>query len=454
MRRGGVLVLVTLLWVSNSVAAAAPASKTPPPPSITVDAAQSQGTISPGLFAKNERYTDAGDGVLDLSTLAANPTIVPIRADVLAYAKQAGITGLRFPGGSTAITYNWLDGIGPVLQRPTCTNAAGPPSACYAYGVMEAMEFAEALGPESVEWSEIVLSNTISAQNAADFVAFVNAPDDGSNSWAALRAEYGHPQPYGVHYWCIGNEVSPLMGNYPNATAWLNGFSVNGVVTWDGALNIMAAMKAVDPTIAVGSGWIVQNNDEFNALQAENARFDFVDLHSLTSGQGKGTTTAAQNYTTLHAAAKISAKTVAMQDLLESAQYPGLHGMTVVSSEIDVGDVPLRFGLGHALADAVALNSFIANGLTFEEESPFSALASQPPQTARSEDVEWYPVTGGSVPPGDQFGTWVATAPSYTYQLYANDLGTESVASSVKFRARPSPMTAVPAPRGTTASTC
>jgi alpha-L-arabinofuranosidase len=433
MKRGSVVVLAALLWVSGLVAAAAPMSKTLRLPSIVVDAAQNQGSISPGLFAKNERYTDAGDGVLDLSTLASDPTIVPIRADILAYAKQAGITGLRFPGGSVAITYNWLDGIGPVLKRPTCANAAGPPSACYAYGIMEAMEFAEALGPESVAWTEIVLSNTISIQQAADFVAFVNAPDDGSNPWATLRAEYGHPQPYGVHYWCIGNEVAPLKGNFPNATAWLNGFAVNGVTTWDGALNIMAAMKAVDPTIAVGSGWIVKNNDLFNALQAQNARLDFIDLHTLSSAQGEGTTTATQNYTTLRAAAKISAKTVAMQSLLDSSQYPALNDMTVISSEIDVGDIPLRFSLSHALADAVALNSFIANGLPFEEETPFSALASKPPQTARSEDLEWFPATGGNVPPGDQFGAWVATAPSYTYQLYASYLGTESVAASLTY---------------------
>jgi alpha-L-arabinofuranosidase len=383
------------------------------------------------LFARNQRYVDAGDGVLDLSTLASDPTIVPIRADVLAYARQAGITGLRFPGGSVGIAYNWKNGIGPVLRRPTCTNYAGAPSACYAYGIMEAMEFAEALGPQSVAWTEIVLSNTISAENAAEFVAFVNAPDDGSNPWAALRAEYGHPQPYGVHYWCIGNEVKPLKVYYPDATAWLNGYAQSGQTMWDGALNIMSAMKAVDPTIAVGSGWIVKNNDLFNALQGEGARFDFVDLHNLTNGHGSGTTTATENYTTVRAAAGISTKTVALQDLINGAQYPSLQGMTVLSSEIDVGDVALRFSLSHALAEAVALNSFIANDLTLEEQTPFSALVSHPPAAARSEDLEWFPVAGGGEPPGDQYGDWVATAPSYTYQLYANYLGTQSVAAAI-----------------------
>jgi alpha-L-arabinofuranosidase len=390
-----------------------------------------QGSISPGLFTKNERYIDAGDGVLDLSTLASDPTVVPIRADVLAYAKQAGITGLRFPGGSVGEFYNWQDGIGPVLSRPTCANPAGPPAACYSYGIMEALAFAEALGPESVAWTEITLSNLISAQSAADFVAFVNAPDDGSNPWAALRAEYGHPQPYGVHYWCIGNEVSPWMNHYPNATAFLNGYSVSGQVMWDGALSIMSAMKAVDPTIAVGSGWAIRNNDLLNALQSEDARFDFVDLHTLSDGQGSGTTTAAQNYATIRKAAGIATKTVALQALINSAEYPALNGMTVISSEMDVGDVALRYSLSHALAGAVSLDAFIANGLTFEEETPFSALSSIPPQTARCEDLEWFAVDGSSTPPGDQFDDWVATAPSYTYQLYANYLGTQSVAATI-----------------------
>ena len=44
------------------------------------------------------------------------------------------------------------------------------------------------------------------AQDAADLVEYLNSPDDGKHPWAARRAGDGHPEPYGVKYFEIGNE--------------------------------------------------------------------------------------------------------------------------------------------------------------------------------------------------------------------------------------------------------
>jgi alpha-L-arabinofuranosidase len=435
--RGGVISLVVAATCGVLLPPGGATVTTTASPSIVVDATQLGHQISPGLYGENQVFTAGGKGVLDLSSIAANPTIVPIRADVLAWAQTQGFTGLRFPGGSVAITYNWHNGLGPVLDRPTCTNTAGPPTACNSYGIMEAMELVEALGPQAVFGTEMVLNSTTTAQDAADFVQFVNAPDNGSNPWAALRAQYGHPAPYGVHYWVIGNEVHPSSVNYPSATYWLNGYSVNGKVRWDGALNIMQAMKAVDPTIAVGSGWSMRRSyDLIDALQAEGARFDFLDIHNLTGGHGKGTTLTVQHYSAIQAATGVSDLTVALDNLINSSQYSALNGMPVFSSEVDVSDIALRYDLAHTLDNAVMLNSFIANGLQFEENSPLSSLFSIPPGSARSEDLQWYPgpandPEGAAQPAGDPYINWVASAPSLTNALYANDLGVQSVFSSI-----------------------
>jgi hypothetical protein len=399
-------------------------------PGIVVNAGQLLGPISLGLFTNNQRYEDGGTGVLDLSTLFSDPTIVPLKPDIVAYAQQEGVTGLRFPGGTQGDYYNWESGIGPVLSRPTCANLAGPPSACNSYGIMEHMEFMEAIGSNAVAWTGITLARNIRAQDAANFVEFVNSPDDGNHPWAALRAAYGHPAPYGVRFWALGNEVAPNKRYFPDVNSWLDGYAVKGVSVWDGALNIRNAMKAVDPTIDVGTGWSPKNNDLFNALQARNTRFDFADIHGLGGSQGSGTTSTMQNYTAVGAASHIADKTVALQNMINGPLYPALNGMIIYSWEIDVSDVALRYGLSHALTNSVSMDEFIANHLTFESHTPFSALNTKPPETARAEDVQFYP----SLPPdptGNYFVNWIATAPSYAYKLYAYDLGTQSVASAI-----------------------
>lgn len=422
--------MVAGLAVLGAACSTPPKPPTPFSPSIVVNAGQVLGPISLGLYTNNHRYKDGGKGVLDLSSLSANPTIVPVKADILAYAIQEGVTGLRYPGGTEGDYYNWEYGIGPVLSRPTCANQAGPPAACNSYEIMEHMAFMEAIGPDAVAWTGITLARNIRAQDAANFVQFVNSPDDGNHPWAALRAKYGHPAPYDVRFWALGNEVVPDHKYFPDVNAWLDGYSLNGVSVWDGALNIRNAMKAIDPTIDVGTGWTPHNNDLYNALQARNTRFDFADVHGLAGAQGSGSTPTIQNYTAISAAAHIADKTVAVQRMVDGSQYPALHGMMIYSWEIDVGDIALRYSLSHALTNAVSMDAFIANHLAFEEHTPFSALNTKPPSNARAEDVQFYP-SNPPDPSGNYYVDWIATAPSYTYKLYSNYLGTQSVTSTI-----------------------
>ena len=86
------------------------------------------------------------------------------------------------------------------------------------------------------------------AQLAADWVEYCNAPNDGSNpnggtDWAEQRAADGSPEPFAVPYWEIGNEVfgSWETGNDPVGSTYAKNFNT-----------IADAMKAVDPTIAIG----------------------------------------------------------------------------------------------------------------------------------------------------------------------------------------------------------
>jgi hypothetical protein len=57
-------------------------------------------------------------------------------------------------------------------------------------------------------------------RDAADLVDYLNAENDGANPWAALRAANGHPEPYNIKNFEIGNEMY-----LDNQRYWLTGDS-------------------------------------------------------------------------------------------------------------------------------------------------------------------------------------------------------------------------------------
>ena len=46
---------------------------------------------------------------------------------------------------------------------------------------------------------------TGSIKDAGDLVEYCNHP--GGTYWSDLRAQNGHPEPYNIKYWCLGNEM-------------------------------------------------------------------------------------------------------------------------------------------------------------------------------------------------------------------------------------------------------
>ena len=60
----------------------------------------------------------------------------------------------------------------------------------------------------------ICLSFSDGPQSAANLVEYCNG--DARTPWGAKRAANGHPAPYGVKYWQIGNEISGDDENYLN----------------------------------------------------------------------------------------------------------------------------------------------------------------------------------------------------------------------------------------------
>lgn len=110
---------------------------------------------------------------------------------------------LRWPGGCYAETYDWRDGIGP--ERPVRPNWWTNWDGRYEtneVGTHEFMDFCELLGTKPYLAANLT---SVSPLQIRAWMDYCNSPE-GTTSLAAERAENGHPAPFGVRYWGIGNE--------------------------------------------------------------------------------------------------------------------------------------------------------------------------------------------------------------------------------------------------------
>ena len=124
------------------------------------------------------------------------------RRDVLAALKEWGLTIVRYPGGNFVSNYNWRDGVGPRSQRPRRRELAWQSIETNQFGTDEFLEFCRRLGCQPMLGMNF---GTGSIRDAADLVEYCNAPT--GTELPDLRAKNGRREPYGVKYWCLGNEM-------------------------------------------------------------------------------------------------------------------------------------------------------------------------------------------------------------------------------------------------------
>ena len=125
-----------------------------------------------------------------------------MRADTLAVLKELDSPIYRWPGGNFVSGYDWKDGVGPRDRRPPRKNPAWTGVEHNDFGLHEFLRFCEILGTEPYI---AVNSGLGSVESAADEVQYANGAAD--TPMGRLRAEHGHPQPWKVTYWGIGNEM-------------------------------------------------------------------------------------------------------------------------------------------------------------------------------------------------------------------------------------------------------
>lgn len=178
--------------------------------------------------------TGSGSFHIGAVSLMPSDNIEGFRAEVIAALKQLHSGVYRFPGGNFVSGYEWRNAIGDPDKRPPIMDPVWHAVQPNDVGTDEFMTLCRLLG---VDAYITVNAGFGDAWSAAQLVEYVNGST--STPMGKLRAANGHPQPYNVKFWGVGNEP---WGE------WQLGFMP--VAQFELKYEMFAkAMLAVDPTI-------------------------------------------------------------------------------------------------------------------------------------------------------------------------------------------------------------
>ncbi|MBR4133855.1 MAG: hypothetical protein IKU04_04960 [Bacteroidales bacterium] len=144
-----------------------------------------------------------GSGSFSIGAVSLMPAdnVEGYRADILAILKNVGSPIYRWPGGNFLSGYEWRDGIGDPDQRPPRYDYAWNTVESNDMGTDEYLTWCRLLGSEPYL---VVNTGFGDAYSAGQWVEYVNGAE--STPMGRERAKNGHPAPYGVIYWGVGNE--------------------------------------------------------------------------------------------------------------------------------------------------------------------------------------------------------------------------------------------------------
>ena len=217
--------------------------------SVVVNSTELGRSLPSDVIGSNINFINNGSGILSGNNLTTPPYLTKAFASL-------GLGAVRFPGGSLSQFYNWWNGIGPKNLRPTGFNDYTGGVTDNNYGTDEHAQFCAAIGAKA---SITVNFGTGTPLTAANWVEYCNSPVPPLNAsvqwkttdfhgnqsaprgyFAWLRGQYGHPAPYNVSRWEVGNEVYDPWTNTYNASQYATRF-----------LKFLTAMKAIDSSIKV-----------------------------------------------------------------------------------------------------------------------------------------------------------------------------------------------------------
>ncbi|WP_248927184.1 alpha-L-arabinofuranosidase C-terminal domain-containing protein [Paenibacillus hamazuiensis] len=216
--------------------------------------------------ADHERWLDhvsTGMLWLDHISLLPSDSVGNVRKEVVDMTRELNAGMMRLAGNYIS-AYHWRQAIGPELERPCIVNEAWGGWTNKYFGTDEFIRFCREL---NVEPLICVNDGSGTPEEAAEWIEYCNGGAD--TPMGRLRAANGHPKPYGVKYWEIGNEV---WGAWQVGHCSAEQFAERYV-------RFAESMKAADPGIVLLA--CGHTNMEWNRVLLERAaeQVDYLTLH-------------------------------------------------------------------------------------------------------------------------------------------------------------------------------
>jgi len=147
--------------------------------------------------------TGTGSGNFHIGTVSLMPAdnVEGFRADTIAELRKLKSGFWRLPGGNFASDFRWYDSVGERDKRPPVFDYAWNAAQSNDVGMDEFMTLCRLIG---VEPYITVNAGFGDAHSAAEEVEYMNGPV--KTRMGAMRARNGHPEPYHVKFWNVGNE--------------------------------------------------------------------------------------------------------------------------------------------------------------------------------------------------------------------------------------------------------
>jgi alpha-N-arabinofuranosidase len=222
--------------------------------------------------------TFKGPGILWIGSVSLMPedNLSGYRRDVIEAFQEIKPPNIRWPGGNFVSYYHWEDGIGDRDKRPPRRNLArwmealGKDWESNDVGIDEFIDLCRLLETKPYI---AVNSGDGTPEEAAHLVEYCNSTSD--TEYGAKRAANGHPDPYNIELWGIGNE---MFGDW-------QGGHVDEQTYARRHLSIAKAMRKIDPDIKIvatgGRNWFYKEWNQ-SLFQIAKGYFDYLSLHSYS----------------------------------------------------------------------------------------------------------------------------------------------------------------------------
>ena len=205
------------------------------------------------------------------------------RDDVLKLIKMLNIPVVRYPGGNFVSGYNWLDGVGPLTQRPARLDLAWETTESNEFGTNEFMKWCHAANTEPMMAVNLGFKGPEEARN---LVEYCNHPS--GTYWSDLRRSHGVEQPHNVKLWCLGNEMDgPWQIGAKTAYEY-------GRIATETAKVMKWTDKSIELVLCGSSSSRTSTFGEWEATTLDLAyeKVDYISLHQYFGFKGEGDQTA------------------------------------------------------------------------------------------------------------------------------------------------------------------